>query len=54
MTNLPAIIDEVPEIDTAPPKSTALSYETIVKVWPNLGGGMSPVTWALWAEIFFI
>jgi len=35
----------IPAIETAPPNKTALSYETIVKVWPNLGGGMSPVTW---------
>lgn len=34
----------IPEIDTAPPKRTALSSETMVKVWPNLGGGISPVT----------
>ena len=29
-------------METAPPKSTALVAETMVKLWPNLGLGMSP------------
>ena len=34
----------VPETDTAPPNSTALSSETIVRVCPNLGEGIYPPT----------
>ena len=33
----------VPATETAPPKSTALSLATVVKVWPNRGEGISPV-----------
>lgn len=44
----------IPEMDTAPPKRTALSSATMVKVWPNLGGGISPVTGALRGANFFI
>lgn len=44
----------IPEIETAPPKSTALSSDTMVNVWPNLGGGISPETWTFCESIFFI
>ena len=32
----------LPATETAPPNSTALVLDTIVKVCPNLGDGMSP------------
>ena len=44
----------VPEMETAPPKRTALVVETMVKVCPNLGAGISPVTLTLSTCNFFI
>lgn len=48
------IKEMIPAMETAPPKRTALSSATMVSVCPNLGGGISPETWALWAANFFI
>ena len=42
------------EIETAPPKSTALLLETIVKVCPKRGLGVSPVVLILSTPKLFI
>jgi hypothetical protein len=44
----------LPDIETAPPKSTALVLETIVNVCPKRGAGMSPETFTFSTCSFFI
>jgi hypothetical protein len=44
----------LPAMETAPPKSTALLGETMVKVWPKRGAGISPETLTFSACNFFI
>lgn len=44
----------VPDTEMAPPKSTALVLETIVKVCPKRGAGTSPDTLTFSASSFFI
>lgn len=44
----------VPAMETAPPKSTALELETMVKVCPKRGGGTSPLVLTLSTWSFFI
>ena len=41
-------------MSTAPPKRTALVAETIVKVCPKRGEGMSPATLTFYTASFFI